>query len=777
MRPRTLELEGFTAFRQRTVLDFTSLDLFAITGPTGAGKSSLIDAICYALYGRVPRVMTEVASCISQGLDRMQVTLVFDALGERFRVYRETRRKGQGNVRFEIFEDNDWRPVADRSKDVTKRIEEVVGLDYEAFIRSALLPQGQFQEFLAGSPERRRDVLRRLLRLEVYEKMRSRAGQEATSLKQQADAIERRLRDELADATPLTLAERKSRLQSAEHESIDLAESINALQQGLEAAKQAQAAREELARQTGALEALTARLDQGRSIVAGGADRITELEAIVEQFEAALAHNTYNDELFAALTGAANLALANERLAKSVRDARTNAVTAEKQLATAVAASKTAQAQLVQAQAAVVAAEAAVDEERRHDLAAALQAGLHPGDACPVCGGTIGTLTIAVAGKLDDATRALQAARKTEAALRDTASKALTQAALVENSLAGLRKTLDENTKQLSADQAKLAAALPAVEDLSSASIQRLLAAQREEREEHVRLSRDITAARTALTTEQRAVLTAQRDLAALEAEHTLATAALERATVAASATAESLAALIAANDWSITGSDFVRPLDALLGDTVRRHSAVQQEVGALQEQIRQLDADIELAATLRAQHVDLKQQYDVAADLAQLLSANRFQTYIQSEALRSLAEDGSRQLMTLSAGRYELEVATAGQDFVVRDKWNADEQRSVRTLSGGETFLASLALALSLAQSLPGLAPGRRIALDSIFLDEGFGSLDPEALDRAADALDSLRIENRLVCVITHLKELAERLPVHVIVNKAEEGSTIAVV
>src|SRR4051794_33786436 len=101
MRPLRPELEGFTSFRHRPVIDFEQLDLFAITGPTGAGKSSLIDAMCYALYGRIPRVNSEIASCISLGLDRLQVTFAFRAGEHDYRVYRETRRKGAPNVRLE----------------------------------------------------------------------------------------------------------------------------------------------------------------------------------------------------------------------------------------------------------------------------------------------------------------------------------------------------------------------------------------------------------------------------------------------------------------------------------------------------------------------------------------------------------------------------------------------------------------------------------------------------------------------------------------------------
>src|SRR5438046_6646606 len=101
VQPIRIELEGFTAFHERACLDFSSLDLFAITGPTGAGKSSLIDAISYALYGRVPRVGTNISACISQGCPRMWVQLDFQAGDGAYRIFRETRRSGQGAIRLE----------------------------------------------------------------------------------------------------------------------------------------------------------------------------------------------------------------------------------------------------------------------------------------------------------------------------------------------------------------------------------------------------------------------------------------------------------------------------------------------------------------------------------------------------------------------------------------------------------------------------------------------------------------------------------------------------
>ena len=98
MRPLRLELKGFTAFRDPAELDFTALDLFAISGPTGSGKSSLLDAMTYALYGRVERVGDRVSQLISQGQPRMTVMLEFEVGTERYRVTRSTPAKGSTKI-------------------------------------------------------------------------------------------------------------------------------------------------------------------------------------------------------------------------------------------------------------------------------------------------------------------------------------------------------------------------------------------------------------------------------------------------------------------------------------------------------------------------------------------------------------------------------------------------------------------------------------------------------------------------------------------------------
>ena len=107
-------------------------------------------------------------------------------------------------------------------------------------------------------------------------------------------------------------------------------------------------------------------------------------------------------------------------------------------------------------------------------------------------------------------------------------------------------------------------------------------------------------------------------------------------------------------------------------------------------------------------------------------------------------------------------------QDMVVIDKWNGNEERPVETLSGGESFLASLSLALALSEMSRG-----RTQLNSLFLDEGFGTLDTKTLDTAISALEALRMAGRSIVVISHVGELTRRIPVQITVEKMGNGSS----
>src|SRR5262249_1713911 len=158
-----------------------------------------------------------------------------------------------------------------------------------------------------------------------------------------------------------------------------------------------------------------------------------------------------------------------------------------------------------------------------------------------------------------------------------------------------------------------------------------------------------------------------------------------------------------------------------------------------------------------------------VARELGQILMANRFRDYLKEEAMRALARDATRHLRELSGGRFAFH-HEEGTELEIVDQWQADERRSAKTLSGGETFLASLAFALGLAEALPALGTGEHghHRLESLFIDEGFGTLDTdETLATVAEALENLQGGQRVVGIVTHLADLAERMHAQIRVVK----------
>ena len=144
------------------------------------------------------------------------------------------------------------------------------------------------------------------------------------------------------------------------------------------------------------------------------------------------------------------------------------------------------------------------------------------------------------------------------------------------------------------------------------------------------------------------------------------------------------------------------------------------------------------------------------------------FRLYAQGRNLRNLLEAGSGHLATMSGGRYRFEWnPVAGTlEPLVRDR-HFEAPRPVSNLSGGESFLASLALALAFSR----FGADERDAVGTLFLDEGFGTLDEAALDKALDVLAGLRGENRQVGLVTHVAQVKERVPVRIDVTKLGDG------
>jgi len=237
-----------------------------------------------------------------------------------------------------------------------------------------------------------------------------------------------------------------------------------------------------------------------------------------------------------------------------------------------------------------------------------------------------------------------------------------------------------------------------------------------------------------------------------------------------------------------LVAADAAAAVEALVAEVVAECEAVGVPIGSgavvrdlLVDARAEVDGELtrrrdaaRSISDLAERDAGLVESRDVAGALARHLSATGFEKWVLEAALRHLVGRATEVLYALSDGAYSLDLEPKTSNFCVVDHVNADTRRSARTLSGGETFLASLALALSLADEVAQLAAGGTARLESMFLDEGFGTLDADTLDTVAAALEDLGARGRTVGLVTHVAELAERLPTRFVVTKGPSGSVV---
>ena len=211
--------------------------------------------------------------------------------------------------------------------------------------------------------------------------------------------------------------------------------------------------------------------------------------------------------------------------------------------------------------------------------------------------------------------------------------------------------------------------------------------------------------------------------------------------------------------------------------------TAGTREAAALAQELKERRSREEQLEKLAAEARTLEDAYHTAGILAEVAAGQNahrmhFQTYVLRTILAEVTDAANQRLLRMTHGQYRMErregVAdrrqSAGLDLEIFDE-NTGCARPLATLSGGESFLAALALALGLADVVTSYAGG--IRLDTIFIDEGFGTLDAETLDLAIKTLMDLQKGGRLVGIISHVEELKSRIDVRLEVEKGDEGST----
>ncbi len=237
-----------------------------------------------------------------------------------------------------------------------------------------------------------------------------------------------------------------------------------------------------------------------------------------------------------------------------------------------------------------------------------------------------------------------------------------------------------------------------------------------------------------------------------------------------------------------VIGRDELEKLDQEIGDRVfdeAHYEQVKTERQALLEELERSKEEVTLTKskveelqkkqeqwrTLQQQKKAAQKRKNLCEELGNLLRGRKFISFLAQEHLRDMTLEASFQLGRLTGQRYALELAKEKDcEFVIRDDFNGGNRRAISSLSGGEIFMTSLALALALSSKIQLRG---RYPLGFFFLDEGFGTLDEEKLDKVMNALEKLHDKNRIVGVISHVRELKERLPRYLeVVPSGEDGS-----
>ena len=837
MRPVTLALDGFRSYASDVEIDWTGRRLVGIVGPIGSGKSSILDAICFALYGKTPTEKANQRSLIHQRADVGKVEFVFDVGDERWKVVRALRRKGQSpHALYKIdLEHPDSGPLETvlGKGEVDARIEEVLGIDFDGFNRSVMLAQGRFSDFLKSGTTERDKVLKGVFGLD-------KVGTMETIAKRIRDAARRDLEEfgrRKADLDNVrALAERaKESLAAADERAKALAGVAGQIAAASASATEAATLISRSEERTTGLAALAKRMpDAGRSreILAANAalqeqadvarEELTHLAALFDRAKAE------RETLFKGVGGEADLALLRQQSARrgdagasverelqrkaaaaaELERSEASLLKAQSAAEGAVATAGEASAKALAAAEAVRSAEEAYHDGQHADMAASLRAELADGDPCPVCAQVVTALPKRTGKRtsLDSLRVVLETSRDELRKWSDSEKAALATAATAAEALTNAQRKCEEAALVLSSATEAHQAAIEVLDGIDE-SLQAALGESPIVRLAEVEtalascnaqlasLDGKLIKARQTLDAAQGGLEGAQADLRSLisTVSALAAQVGIEHQDISDAAATDSLLGAVR-DAWVLAQQAALKKHEsavARLTDATQAKADAMESVGLaadddFSQAVANADAsvtaartELEVRAQLLAESSDIDDRIaeregviSLYEGLAKDLRPSAFLGYLLEEERAELARVSSDQFEQLSGGRYRF---SDDGEFNIIDLNAAEQIRKSSSLSGGETFLASLALALALAEMVA-RGKGR---LDAFFLDEGFGSLDAEHLDLAMAGIESLVAghDDRLVVIVSHVPDMRDRIEDLLILDKdPATGSTVVV-
>lgn len=876
MRPERLRISAFGPYAGEEDVDFSVLEnhtLFLICGPTGAGKSTILDAMCYALYGKTSGAVRSGEDLRSNyvGYDRKTYVEFDFAIGDRhYRIYRSPtqlleRQKGdrskpvehKGKADFYEIDEEGKEKAHITSKGVDSAVEKLLGVGLEQFRQIILLPQGDFRKLLLADSSDRQKIMEQLFQTGIYLAFEKRLQEETQKLKTEysrgelqrttlLETCRSESEEELekqAEINEKVLKEKETEFMQADKEqqvflrAYDEANVLHGAFLRLETAETALKRMEEKRKEKEELRGHIKMIRAAQSVTKEWSEAVNakkQQRTAAETLEKAAADLPVKEKAKAEAEQA--LALFEKEKPKQkeriemkgkleqYRNPSRSYGTAKREAEhlAGIYAVKQKEAERLREQ--VSAAEKKAAEDKKNWLcrnrifmegqAFVLAEKLTDGQPCPVCG-SLSHPAPAAAGEdritekdVKDAERQMHLSENAEkkirheaeayqakelAAAKESADKAMTVLSELEKNLPAAYRdslALEKEIKDLETRILSFEKSLEQAEEKrkNAETIYQALKEQKELLEkqagEFLKVSEEknrilkIKVAEAGFTDwfECSRYMKEVPQLEAYENDLKIYDQSVHVEEEKIKGEKEKTAGKTKPdmNDWNEKRLKLLESMKRFAAEKAEKETELKKQKETLKKlyQLKETQKEISEKYSLVAHLWEIAQGKETGINL---------ERFVLGALLDAVTEKANLRLMEMSGNRYELlrkrgersdGRKKAGLDLEVFDG-NTGRARPAATLSGGETFLASLSLALGLADVVQEYAGG--VHLDAMFIDEGFGSLDSESLDLAMKTLQELKGQNRLIGLISHVGGLEERIPAKLRVTKTQTGSTAA--
>lgn len=849
MIPISIKLRNFMAYHSEVLLDFQGIRLAALTGENGAGKSSLLDAITWALWGKARAKRDD--DLIYLGQDEMEVEYTFDLSGDLYRIIRkrDASKRGRSDLSLQIQDAGGWRTLTESNLRATQnKISQLMRLDYDTFINSAFLLQGRADEFTTKPPGERKKILGDILGLQIYDEYAERAKARAAEKEREVDRIvveinqielelarEPEYQAELVEAqreVDQTCQERKTAEQTLDtlrehYRGVEYKQrQLDDLSYRLE---RTQADIEEIVR---VIETTQAQLDQYRIII----DHRTEIENGLAQFRQAKEGVA---EWERRLQESFKLSERKNELEKALAEARAKIEANLAQVAAQinllnpkVEASELQRRQLSEAQSELAILQTLeVERENRRqkvidlkeetvrlteqnkqlkvemdEIKARLTQLAEAGSNCPVCRRPLDeTHRQEVAAQLQrEGTTKGDIWRANQARLSEMGSQ--------QNELQQNLGETDRQLRGLAAVQGRVARLEQSLQEAEE-SVQTLNEAQTRQGELQKQLDT------LAFASEVVAQLTeVQAELATLGYDHAAHQQA--RAEVERLALFEEEGRALAEAEKRIPDEEkrlakelarHARLLDQVTGDQneVTRLEEETKGLPELRAQLNKASDDLDrlqyeerlardrVAAAKQKLHdlvrlgkrrglleeklQQVREALGIYRELQTAFGKKGVQALLIESAIPEIEDEANKLLGRMTDSRMHVRFETQREaksgdstietlDIRISDEMGS---RDYELYSGGEAFRVNFGIRVALSKVLARRAGAR---LQTLVMDEGFGTQDVQGRERLVEAINAIQDDFEKIIVITHIDELKDAFPVRIEVWKTSEGSRVAI-